>query len=337
VAAFVLWLELLIRAAAVYVAVLFLPLALATLVWPAVSHWCRRLVETLAALILSKFVIVATLSLAAGAVSSGTSGTGDHGSGFSSVLAGGALLLMATFVPFAILRMIPAVEAGAVSHLDGLRQRGTAAMTRVPKTAASHALHEGLGALGDSRLLAMTPAAGGGSAGGGAAGLAAGAAGLGGDGPSSGGDGASSSPAIPMGEGDPEMTESELRAYLNRPVEKGPNPVLPAPTFSAGSLDAATNSGAGSPSGADANSESGATGFEPDPADRVGARRSTGLQGRIGPATAEDAWMWQGVPPGRALIGRYQPGERRFYMGDNAGPSLQPLDPAWPPGEGPDA
>jgi hypothetical protein len=48
VAAFVLWLELLIRAAAVYVAVLFLPLALATLVWPAISHWCRRLVETLA-------------------------------------------------------------------------------------------------------------------------------------------------------------------------------------------------------------------------------------------------------------------------------------------------
>ena len=78
------------------------------------SHWCRRLVETLAALILSKFVIVATLSLAAGAVSSGTAGTGAHGSGFSSVLAGGALLVMATFVPFAILRMIPAVEAGAV-------------------------------------------------------------------------------------------------------------------------------------------------------------------------------------------------------------------------------
>ena len=92
VAAFVLWLELLIRAAAVYVAVLFLPLALATLVWPAVSHWCRRLVETLAALILSKFVIVATLSLAAGAVASGTAGTGAHGSGFSAVLAGGALL-----------------------------------------------------------------------------------------------------------------------------------------------------------------------------------------------------------------------------------------------------
>ncbi len=186
VAAFVLWLELLIRAAAVYVAVLFLPLALATLVWPAVSHWCRRLVETLSALIISKFVIVATLSLAAGAVSSGTAGTGSHGAGFSSVLAGGALLVMATFVPFAILRMIPAVEAGAVTHLDGLRQRGTAAMTRVPKTAASHALHEGLGALGDARLLAQTPASGG-AAKGAASGNGGGGGGGGGGGDGGGG------------------------------------------------------------------------------------------------------------------------------------------------------
>ena len=166
VAAFVLWLELLIRAAAVYVAVLFLPLALATLVWPAVSHWCKRLVETLAALIVSKFVIVATLSLAAGAISSGTAGSGTHGAGFSAVLAGGALLVMATFVPFAILRMIPVVEAGAVSHLDGLRSRGTAAMRSLPRSAASHVLNEGLGALGDARLLAEFGAGGTGGGGG---------------------------------------------------------------------------------------------------------------------------------------------------------------------------
>ena len=145
-AAFVLWLELLVRAAAVYVAVLFLPLALATLVWPSVSHWCRRLVETLAALILSKFVIVATLSLAASAVSSGTAGGsagGDSdgaGSGFASVLAGGALLVLSTFVPFAILRLIPMVEAGAVGHLEGARQRGMAPLTAMPRTAAAYAL-----------------------------------------------------------------------------------------------------------------------------------------------------------------------------------------------------
>ena len=65
VGAFLVWIELLIRAAAVYVAVLFLPLALASLAWPAIAHWCRRLVDTLVALILGKFVIVSVLSLAA--------------------------------------------------------------------------------------------------------------------------------------------------------------------------------------------------------------------------------------------------------------------------------
>jgi hypothetical protein len=155
-AAFVLWLELLVRAAAVYVAVLFLPLALATLVWPSVSHWCRRLVETLAALILSKFVIVATLSLAAGAVTSGTSGTGSAGSGFSSVLAGGALLVLATFVPFSILRLIPAVEAGAVGHLEGARQRGTAVLTTAPRSAAQFAVSRGMAAHGAAKLAAMS-------------------------------------------------------------------------------------------------------------------------------------------------------------------------------------
>ena len=218
VASFVLWLELLIRAAAVYVAVLFLPLALATLVWPAVSHWCRRLVETLAALILSKFVIVATLSLAAGAISSGTAGTGTHGSGFSAVLAGGALLVMATFVPFAILRMIPAVEAGAVGHLDGLRQRGTAAMTRVPRTAAGHALNMGLEALGDERLMAQTASAAGGASASGAARAAR----------SDGGDVQGAQGAVALGEGEPE-SERIFEAAVARgdlPAPKGPKPVL---------------------------------------------------------------------------------------------------------------
>jgi hypothetical protein len=47
--------------------------------------------------------------------------------------------------------------------------------------------------------------------------------------------------------------------------------------------------------------------------------------------------MWQDVPPGHSLITRYEPGERRYYMGDNEGPSLRKLPPAWPPGQGPDA
>src|SRR6185312_15684903 len=219
VAAFVLWMELLIRAAAVYVAVLFLPLALATLVWPAVAHWCRRLVETLAALILSKFVIVATLSLAAGAVASGASGSPGSG-GFNAVLAGGALLVLATFVPFAILRLIPAVEAGAVGHLEGLRQRGSGAVTGPLRTAASFALHGGLQAAGDARLLGMTAAGGA---------LGSGGAEIGG----ADGDDLSGSKAVST---DPDSggvfaTPSELYDELKarggrEPRPKGPKPIL---------------------------------------------------------------------------------------------------------------
>jgi hypothetical protein len=43
IVAFVLWLELVIRSAAVAVAALFIPLALAGAIWPATGHWIRRL------------------------------------------------------------------------------------------------------------------------------------------------------------------------------------------------------------------------------------------------------------------------------------------------------
>ncbi len=125
--AVMLWIELLLRAAAVYVAVLFLPLALAGLAWPAISHWSRRLADTLAALVLSKLVIVAVLSLAVGALASGTgstpSGATASGGGFASVLGGAALLLLAALAPWSLFRILPFLEAGAVGHLEGLSQR----------------------------------------------------------------------------------------------------------------------------------------------------------------------------------------------------------------------
>jgi len=300
VAAFVLWLELLIRAAAVYVAVLFLPLALATLVWPAVSHWCRRLVETLAALIISKFVIVATLSLAAGAVSSGTAGTGAHGAGFSAVLAGGALLVMATFVPFAILRMIPAVEAGAVGHLDGLRARGTAAVTRPARSAALHALNGGLEALGEARLRAETEGAGAGVTGGTARGAARAVAGPDRHGADAG--------AVGLGEGDPgsERVYEDGLASGIEPAAKGPKPIVRSADEVAEDLRSTSRTRQRGP------------GFDPVP---------------IGPASAEDAWKWEGVPPGRALIGPVEPGRMRHYMdNDGHGPCIKWLPAVWPPG-----
>ncbi len=331
VAAFVLSLELLIRAAAVYVAVLFLPLALATLVWPAVSHWCRRLVETLAALILSKFVIVATLSLAAGAVSSGTAGSGAHGAGFSAVLAGGALLVMATFVPFAILRMIPVVEAGAVGHLDGLRARGTAAMTRVPRTAASHVLHGGLEALGDARLMEQTGAGLGSPTAGGAARAAAGPSGSAGSEASSASEGSEDDGAVHLGAGDPG-SERVFDAAVARgaaPGPKGPKPIL---DWEAGAESADGAGAAGAAGGAGDVGDEGVDAM----ADRIGTWRGRPHRSpRTGPATAEDAWKWEGVPPGRSLIGTVEAGKMRYYMDDDGhGPCIKWLPAAWPPREG---
>ena len=68
IGAFVLWLEMIIRDAAIYICVFFLPLTFVAMIWPATSRWARRLVEFLVAIILSKFVIVAILSLASAAI-----------------------------------------------------------------------------------------------------------------------------------------------------------------------------------------------------------------------------------------------------------------------------
>lgn len=135
VGALTLWLELIVRSAAVYVAVLFLPLAMASLVWPAVSHWCRRLVETLVAVVLSKFVVVAVLSLAVGAIGTGT--------GFATLLSAAALLLLASFTPFTLLRLVPMIESGAALQLEGARQRVRNAFGQLPRSAASYALRQG--------------------------------------------------------------------------------------------------------------------------------------------------------------------------------------------------
>jgi hypothetical protein len=115
-AAIALWLELLIRQAAVYVIVLMLPLFFAAMVWPARRIWAARAVELLIALILSKFAVVAVLGLGGAAL--------GHAliPGIGSFLAGTTLVLLAAFSPWAMLRLLPLHElAGAA--LGGLRSQ----------------------------------------------------------------------------------------------------------------------------------------------------------------------------------------------------------------------
>lgn len=174
VGAVMVWIELLLRAAAVYVAVLFLPLALASLAWPAIAHWCRRLVDTLVALVLGKFVIVAVLSLAAGALAGGTGsnragtgigssvGTGSSG-GFGAVLGGAALLLLAALSPWALLRLLPFVEAGAVGHLEGIGRRAQQVATTPARGLAQVAMRAAVAGGGAGALVGGAALAGGAS------------------------------------------------------------------------------------------------------------------------------------------------------------------------------
>ena len=114
IGAFVLWLEMIIRDAAIYICVFFLPLTFVAMIWPATGRWARRLVELLVAIILAKFVIVAILTLATAAIANTTVVQGD-GNTFEQMLAGSALLVLAAWSPFALLRMIPMMEVAAAN------------------------------------------------------------------------------------------------------------------------------------------------------------------------------------------------------------------------------
>jgi hypothetical protein len=120
--ALALWLELIIREAAVYVIVLMLPLAFAAMVWPARRVWAIRALELLVALILSKFAIVAVLTLGGAALNR----IGHFGIG--AAISGIALLMLATFAPWALLRLLPLSElaSGAAS---GLRREAAGSAT----------------------------------------------------------------------------------------------------------------------------------------------------------------------------------------------------------------
>ncbi len=107
-AAVVIWLELLLRAVAIYATVLFFPIGLAGLVWEGTRRWARHLAEILVALIFSKFVI----------------------EGYAGVLAGSAMLTVAAFSPFVLMRVIGVLEvAGAAAALEGVRSRATRTAT----------------------------------------------------------------------------------------------------------------------------------------------------------------------------------------------------------------
>jgi hypothetical protein len=127
------WIELVVRAAAITILTAALPLVLAAALWPPAIAWARRVAETLGALVASKVVIVLVLVVALDAVA-------HPGAGAASALTGGAMLLLAAFAPYAVLRLVPIAEAAAISHLEGIRHRASAATRQLGGHAVSLAL-----------------------------------------------------------------------------------------------------------------------------------------------------------------------------------------------------
>ena len=107
------------------------------------------------------------LSLAAGALAGGTGSTPGAGSGsggggsIAAVLGGAALLVLAGFAPWALFRLLPFLEAGAVGHLEGLGHRARQTATAPVKGLAMTAMRSHFAAAGGAG--SMLNLAGGGS------------------------------------------------------------------------------------------------------------------------------------------------------------------------------
>lgn len=119
VGAFLVWVELAVRSALVFLLVAFAPLVLATRIWPAARGVFRRLVELGVAVIVSKFVIALALALGSAALAGG--GPSDGGSAhvalsLEGLLGGATLMGLAAFTPFVVLRLLPVIETAAVAH-----------------------------------------------------------------------------------------------------------------------------------------------------------------------------------------------------------------------------
>ena len=131
VGAVLLWCELVIRAVALTLLIVLVPVVVPLVAIPAMRRVGWRLIETFLALALSKFLIVVTLALGLSELTSG---------GANTVITGAVTLALASAAPFVILRLIPLVETSSLHAVEGLRQRMTRAAGSAPQSPAGRAI-----------------------------------------------------------------------------------------------------------------------------------------------------------------------------------------------------
>ncbi len=113
VVAVLLWIELLFRDAAIYVAVLFFPFTLAMAIWPRLSGAHSKLVRVLGIFVAFKPVALIVMMTGANLLLGGVSFYGGVGRSVGTILAGLAVLAMAAFAPWALMHLA-GLDAGVM-------------------------------------------------------------------------------------------------------------------------------------------------------------------------------------------------------------------------------
>jgi hypothetical protein len=183
-AAVFVWLELIVRDTAIYVAVLLFPIGLAASIWPALGAWPARLGRLLLLFVILKPLTLIVLSLAGSAAAAGLSfGSGVPGS-VGTILSAVVIFALAAFAPWALMHLL-AADAESAHTASGLRTAAGAAV--LEKSGRSVRTGGGLTALGGGAGGPASPRGGGFPGGGGR--------------PSGPGGGAGPSPGGPSGSG----------------------------------------------------------------------------------------------------------------------------------------
>jgi hypothetical protein len=160
-AAIFVWLELIVRDAAIYVAVLFFPAALAAAIWPALSAWPGRLGRLLMLFVILKPVALIVLSFAGNAAAAGLSFSGGVSGSVGTILAATGIFALAAFAPWALMYLLAADAESA--YMDaGLRTAAASAVSNEDGPSVRNA-----GGIGNLAAAGSGGASGGGSAGGG--------------------------------------------------------------------------------------------------------------------------------------------------------------------------
>ena len=212
IAGIAVWIEMLLRNAGIYVAVLFMAAALAASIWPRLRSWQDRLVSLLFVMIAMKPVIVVVLSLAGSAAAAGGGGDKDLG----LVLAAVVILVLAAFTPWVLMMLISidteaswtagSATGGAKARIgSGVAGVGGRLGGAVTTAGGAIAGRRGGGMGGGGRRGGSAP---GGSAPGGSG---PGGSGPGGSGPSgAGGGGGGHGPSTTTGGGSPKSSGSPV-------------------------------------------------------------------------------------------------------------------------------